>query len=205
MLSKKVDSLHLRKAEETNQADHEPKEVHESSSQDNVEWGSTEHLSERRYKNMQRDVKRGKRFVTIAGEERGYSDESTNEFADHNNEFYDSRLLPAQKRSLAEWQWKIKQIKRNHLPQEFKDIRAKCLRESEEKRVKKNGAVPAWLHDVTPPWDQGIGLAITRYNETIITNINRSIDELREQNAALCAQEDAANKKHGPRDGQGRR
>ncbi len=46
----------------------------------NVEWGSTEHLSERRFKNMQRDVQRGKRFITIPAEERGYSDESTNEF-----------------------------------------------------------------------------------------------------------------------------
>jgi hypothetical protein len=134
---------------------------------------------------MQRDEQRGKRFVTIPGEESGYSDESTNEWKNHDNQFYDSKLLPAQKIFLAEWQWKIKQIKRNHLPQEFKDTRVKCLREAEEKRV-MNGAVPAWLHDVTPPWD-------------------RSIDELREQNAALCAQEDAANKKHGPRDGQGRR
>ena len=43
-----------------------------------------------------------------------------------------------------------------------------------------------------------------RYNETMVVDFERKIAALRERNAASCAKYDAA-KKHGPRDGQGRR
>ena len=64
-----------------------------SSVKEDVVWGSTEHLSARRYK----DKQRGQRFNPIVGEENGRSDESGND-TDHDNCFYDSRLLPAEAR-----------------------------------------------------------------------------------------------------------
>jgi hypothetical protein len=165
----------------------------------NVMWGSTEHLSSRRYKNMQR----GQRFNPIVGEEKGYSSESGNEKEDEDNSLYDSRLPPADKRKLADCQWKIKKIKQQDFPKEYLEAREEWLKEAEAARI-KNGTVPVCLHDVAPPWDKGQGLALSRYNEMIVYNINHSINELRERNAASCAKLEAANV-HGPRDGQDRR
>jgi hypothetical protein len=162
-------------------------------------WGSTEHLSARRYKNMQR----GQRFNPIAGEEKGYSSESGNDREDEDNSLYDSRLLPADKRILADCQWRIKRIKQQNFPKDYLEAREDWLRDAEAARI-KNGTVPACLHDVAPPWDKGHGLALSRYNEMIVDNINHRINELRENNAASCAKHDAE-KLHGPRDGQDRR
>ncbi len=159
----------------------------------------SEHLSARRYKNMQR----GQRFNPIAGEEKGYSSESGNDREDHDNSLYDSRLLPADKKLLADCQWKIKKIKQQDFPKEYLVIREEWLREAEAARI-KNRTIPVCLHDVQPPWDKGQGLALSRYNEMIIFNMNHRINELRGRNAASCAKFDAA-KLHGPRDGQDRR
>jgi hypothetical protein len=164
-----------------------------------VLWGSTEHLSDRRFKNSQR----GKRLIPIAGEEPGYSSESGNEREDHDNTFYDPRMIPSDKTLLAQWLEKIRRIKRDDLPKEYLDMRQEWLRNAEEERI-KNGTVPPALHDVQPPWDKGRGLAQLRYNEMRVADFERRIAALRERNAASCAKYDAA-KKHGPRDGQGRR
>ncbi len=166
---------------------------------ENVMWGSTENLSDRRHKNMER----GQRFNPIVGEEKGYSSESGNDKEDQDNSLYDSRLLPADKRALADFQWKIKKIKQQDFPKEYLDKREEWLREAEAARI-KNGTIPVCLHDVQPPWDIGKGLAQSRYNEMIIYDMNRKISELRERNAASCARYDAE-KVHGPRDGQDRR
>ena len=104
---------------------------------------------------------------------------------------------------LAEWLHKIRRIKRNELPTEYLEIREQWLKSAEEERIKK-GTIPPVLHDVEPPWDKGKGLAHVRYNETMVIDFERKIAALRERNAASCAKYDAA-KKHGPRDGQGRR
>jgi len=162
-------------------------------------WGSTEHLSARRHRNAQR----GQRFNPIVGEEAGYSSESGNDREDQDNSLYDPRLIPADKRILADWQWKIKKIKQQDFPKEYLDVREEWLKEAEAARI-KNGTIPACLHDVPPPWDLGRGLALSRYNEMIIYDMNRRISELRERNAASCARHDAE-KLHGPRDGQDRR
>ena len=73
----------------------------------------------------------------------------------------------------------------------------------EEERVKK-GITPTILHGVEPPWDTGRGLAQVRYNEWRVADFEKKIAALRERNAASCAKFDSS-KKHGPRDGQGRR
>jgi hypothetical protein len=166
---------------------------------EDVMWGSTEHLSARRYKNMQR----GQRFNPIVGEEKGYSSESGNDREDKDNSHYDSRLLPADKKTLAACQWKIKKIKQQDFPKEYLDTREKWLKEAEAARI-KIGMIPTCLHDVQPPWDTGKGLAQVRYNEMIISGMNRTIKNLRERNAASCAKYDAE-KLHGPKDGQDRR
>jgi hypothetical protein len=137
------------------------------------------------------------------GEEKGYSSESGNDMEDRDNSFYDSRLIPADKKLLADCQWKIKKIKQQDFPKEYLVIREEWLREAEAARI-KNGTIPVCMHDVPPPWDKGQGLALSRYNEMIIFNMNHRINELRERNAASCAKWDAA-KLHGPGDGQGRR
>jgi hypothetical protein len=168
-----------------------------SSAKEDVVWGSTEHLSARRFKNTQR----GQRFNPIGGE--GYSSESGNDMKDRDNSFYDSRLVPADKKLLADCQWKIKKIEQQDFPKEYLEIREEWLKDAEADRI-KNGTIPASMHDVPPPWDKGQGLALSRYNEMIVSIMNHRINELRERNAASCAKWDAA-KLHVPKDGQGRR
>jgi hypothetical protein len=162
-------------------------------------WGSTDHLSARRTKNLQR----GERVNPIACEEKGYSSESGNAEEDHDNSFYDPRLVPSDKTLLADWQYRIKRVKRQDFPKQYQDVRDEWLRNAEDQRI-KNGIVPACLHDVEPPYDKGHGLALLRYNEMYVSNLDHKISQLRERNAASCAKYDAA-KKHGPTDGQGRR
>ena len=112
-------------------------------------------------------------------------------------------MIPSDKTLLAQWLEKIRRIKRDDLPQEYLDMRQQWLKDAEAERI-KNGTVPPALHDVQPPWDKGRGLAQLRYNEMRVADFERRIAALRERNAASCAKYDAA-KKHGPRDGQGRR
>ncbi len=100
-------------------------------------WGGTEHLSARCYKNVQR----GQRFNPIVGEEKGYSSESGNDREDQDNSLYDSRLLPADKKILADCQWKIKKIKQQDFPKEYLVIQEEWLREAEAARI-KNGTIP---------------------------------------------------------------
>jgi hypothetical protein len=157
------------------------------SAKENVVWGSTEHLSARRFKNTQR----GQRFNPIVGEEKGYSSESGNDMEDCDNSFYDSRIVPADKKLLADCQWKIKKIKQQDFPKEYLEIREDWLKNAEADRI-KNGTIPASMHDVPPPWDKGQGLALSRYNEMIVSNMNHRINELRERNAASCAKWDAS-------------
>ncbi len=162
-------------------------------------WGSTEHLSARRFKNSQR----GPRVNPIAGEELGYSSESGNDMEDHDNSFYDPRMIPSDKTLLAEWLHKIRRIKKKDLPVEYLEMREEWLRKAEQERI-NNGTVPTALHDVEPPYDKGKGLAHMRFDEMKIADFERRIAALRERNAASCAKYDAA-QKHGPRDSQGRR
>jgi hypothetical protein len=173
--------------------------VEPSNTKLDVLWGSTDHLSERRFKNSQR----GRRVNPIAGEEVGYASESGNEHEDHDNSFYDPRMVPSDKTLLADWAYKIKRIKQRDPPQEYLDVRQEWLRNAEQQRI-KFGTVPTVLHDVEPPYDQGRGLALMRYDEMRIADFEKRISDLRERNAASCAKYDAE-KKHGPRDGQGRR
>jgi hypothetical protein len=170
-----------------------------SSTKLDVLWGSTDHLSDRRFKNSQR----GKRVIPIPGEEPGYTSESGNEMEDQDNSFYDPRMIPSDKTLLAEWLHKIKRIKDNDLPKEYHDMRREWLQKAEEERVRK-GSIPTILYDVEPPWDTGRGLAQVRYNEWRVADFEKRIAALRERNAASCAKFDSR-KGHGPRDGQGRR
>jgi hypothetical protein len=173
--------------------------VESSNTKLDVLWGSTEHLSERRFKNSQR----GRRVNPIAGEEVGYASESGNEHDDRDNSFYDPRMVPSDKTLLADWAYKIKRIKQRDPPQEYLDVRTEWLKNAEQQRI-KFGTVPTALHDVEPPYDKGKGLALMRFDEMRIADFEKRIADLRERNAASCAKYDAE-KKHGPRDGQGRR
>ncbi len=162
-------------------------------------WGTTDHLSARRAKNLQR----GSRFNPIAGEEKGYSSESGNAEEDRDNSFYDPRLVPSDKKLLADWMHRIRKVKRQEFPKQYEDIRDEWLRNAESERI-KSGFVPACLYDVEPPYDKGHGLALLRYDEMYVSNLNNKISQLRERNAASCAKYDAA-KKNEPKNSQGRR
>jgi hypothetical protein len=170
-----------------------------SSAKEDVVWGTTDHLSARRAKNLQR----GPRVNPIAGEEKGYSSESGNAEEDHDNSFYDPRLVPSDKKLLADWLWRIKKINQQDVPKQYLDTREEWLKNAQEEYI-KSGFIPACLHDVEPPYDKGHGLAALRYNEMCVSNLKNKVNQLRERNAASCAKYDAA-KKHGPGDGQGRR
>jgi hypothetical protein len=170
-----------------------------SSAKEDVVWGTTDHLSARRAKNLQR----GPRVNPIAGEEKGYSSESGNAEEDHDNSFYDPRLVPSDKKLLADWLWRIKKINQQDVPKQYLDTREEWLKNAQEEYI-KSGFIPACLHDVEPPYDKGHGLAALRYNEMYVSNLKSKVNQLRERNAASCAKYDAA-KKHGPGDGQGRR
>jgi hypothetical protein len=135
-------------------------EKESSSAKEDVVWGTTEHLSARRAKNLQR----GSRVNPIAGEEKGYSSESGNADEDHDNSFYDPRLVPSDKTLLADWMHRIRKVKRREFPKLYEDTRDEWLKNAEIERI-KNGFVPACMHDVEPPYDKGHGLALLRYEE----------------------------------------
>jgi hypothetical protein len=151
---------------------------------------NTEDLSARRAKNMHRDMKKDRRFNPCVGEEVGCSSESGNEREDYENSQYDNRMVPADKKIRAELEWKIKKIKTNVLPKEFTTKRQKALQKA-QKEFEASGIFPSYLHGVKSPWDIGVGLAYTRYNEWILTELERQLSILRERNAQTCALEDA--------------
>jgi hypothetical protein len=163
-----------------------------------VDANTTEDLSARRAKNTHRDMKKDRRFNPCAGEEVGYSSESGNEREDYENSQYDNRMVPADKKVRAELlEWKIKKIKTNVLPKEFTTQRQNALQKAQAE-FEKTGVFPVYLHGVKPPWDIGVGLAYTRYNEWILTELERQLSILRERNAQTCALEDASKNTDGP-------
>jgi hypothetical protein len=56
-------------------------------------------------------------------------------------------------------------------------------------------STPVWLHDANPPWNEGMGLANTRYDETMLAKRERQADDLRERYIKMCVLEHAANSK----------
>jgi hypothetical protein len=163
----------------------------------------TEDLSARHTKNVHRDARKDRRFNPIAGEEVGYSSESGNEREDYENSHYDNRMVPADKKTRADLEWKIKSIKTNVLPKEYTTQRQNALQKAQTE-FEKSGIIPTYLSGVKPPWDNGEGLAYVRYNEWIRTQLERQLSLLRVRNAQNCALEDASKETDGPM-GQGRR
>ena len=106
-------------------------------------------------------------------------------------------MVPADKKVRADLEWKIKSIKTNVLPKEFTLQRQNAL-ERAQAEFESNGITQSYLHDVKPPWNIGVGLAITRYNEWILTELERQLSLLRKRNARDCALEDASKNTDGP-------
>jgi hypothetical protein len=119
---------------------------------------ATADLSERRAKNMHRDMRRGQRFNPNAGEEKGYSSESGNELEDFDNSQYDSRMLPADKKILADVSWKIKSIKTKVLHKEYTTQRQNAL-ENAQAEFEVNGKIPVYLHDVKATLEHWSGIS----------------------------------------------
>jgi hypothetical protein len=145
----------------------------------------------------QRDMTRGQRFSPNASEEKGYSSEGGNKLEDVENSLYDSRMVPADKKVLADVLWKIKCIKTKVLPKEFTTQRQNAL-EKAQIDFEVSGKIPAYLDGVKPPWNGGVGLAFTRYNEMILAKLEMQLSQLRESNAQNCKLEDASSDTNGP-------
>jgi hypothetical protein len=164
---------------------------------------NTEDLSARHAKNMHRDMKKGRRFNPCAGEEVGYSSESGNEREDYESSQYDNRMVPADKKVRTELEWKIKSIKTNVFPKEFTTQRQNALQKA-QMEFEKSWIIPTYLSGVKPPWNIGVGLSYVRYNEWILTELERQLSMLRVRSPQTCALEDASKDTDRPM-GQGRR
>jgi hypothetical protein len=151
----------------------------------------------------QRDLKKGQSFNPIAGEEKDNGSEGGNEMEDVENSLYDSRMVPADKKVLMDVLWKINCIKTKVLPKEFTTQRQIAL-DKAQREFEASGQTPVYLDGVKPPWNGGVGLAFTRYNEMIQAKLETQLNLLREGNAQACRLKDASLDTNGPR-GQGRR
>jgi hypothetical protein len=112
-------------------------------------------------------------------------------------------MVPADKKERASLEWKIRSIKTRDLPKEFREMRQKALQKAQTE-FEKSGAIPTYLSGVKAPWDIGAGLSYVRYNEWVLTELERKLSLLRVRNAQSCALEDASKNTDGPM-GQGRR
>ena len=99
--------------------------------------------------------------------------------------------------------YQIKRIKQNDLPKHFIKQREEDLDNAQADFISSK-KIPVYLDGVKPPWNQGTGQAIIRYNEMMIRKLEKKVERLRERNAALCTLEDSAKRTDGPR-GQGKR
>jgi hypothetical protein len=153
----------------------------------NVEHHDGDKWMERRAEHLARSRK-----VPIAGEE--YESESGNERDDYNHSWFDDRMTPADKTQLAKWLYQIKRIKAHDYSSDYIKQRSEGL-DVAQREYERRGSIPAYLNGVPPPWNEGVGLAITRFNEKIMDECNEEISNLRENNANRCALEDAEKKR----------
>jgi hypothetical protein len=164
----------------------------------------TDKVSEKRFSNMQKNLNRGTRGPSLVGDSNGDSSScSGNENEERDNALYDDRMVESDKKLLIDWMYQIKRIKRNDLPKHFIKQREEDLDNAQADFISSK-RIPVYLDGVKPPWNQGTGQAIIRYNEMIIRKLERRIEKARERNAALCTLEDAAKRTDGP-SGQGKR
>jgi hypothetical protein len=165
----------------------------------NVDHHDGDQWMERRAKHLARP-----RNNTIAGEE--YESESGNEWDDYNHSFFDERMTPVEKTQLAKWMYQIKRLKTQDYSTDYIKQRQLAL-DNAQREYERSGGIASFLSGVPPPWNEGTGLASTRYDEKIVDECAELIRELREKNANRCALDDAEKKRKsqsGP-GGQGRR
>ncbi len=164
----------------------------------------TDKISDKRFSNMQRNLKRDKRGPNLVGDSNGEGRScSGNENEERDNALYDDRMAEADKKNLKDWMYQIKRIKQNDLPLHFTKQREQDLDNAQVDFVDSK-KVPVYLEGVKPPWNRGTGQAFIRYNEMVVRKLERRIEKARERNAALCALEDAAKRTDGP-SGRGKR
>jgi hypothetical protein len=164
----------------------------------------TDKVSERRFGNMQRNLKRGTRGPSLVGDSNGESSNgSGNENEDRDNALYDDRMIESDRKDLVDWLYQIRKIRQNDLPKQFIKQREQDLDNAQADFISSR-KIPVYLDGVKPPWNQGTGQAIIRYNEMIIRKLEKRVERARERNAALCTLEDAAKRTDGP-SGQGKR
>ena len=103
-------------------------------------------------------------------------------------------MTPLDKIKLAKWNWQIKKIKAHDYSSDYIKQRSQAL-DAAQRNYERREEIPAYLSGVPPPWNEGRGLAITRYNEKILDECAEEISNLRENNANRCALEDAEKKR----------
>jgi hypothetical protein len=112
-------------------------------------------------------------------------------------------MIESDRKDLEDWLNQIRKIRQNDLPKHFIKQREQDLDNAQADFISSK-KIPVYLDGVKPPWNQGTGQAIIRYNEMIIRKLEKRVERARERNAALCTLEDAAKRTDGP-SGQGRR
>ena len=110
---------------------------------------------------------------------------------------YDHRLSNDDKRRIDEFERDIRRIKQRTASKNYVDARDKALNRAETAR-KSGKETPRWLKDARPPWNDGTGMAITRYDEMMIEEIRRHILDVRSDNATIRVLEDVDKAKGGP-------
>ena len=115
-------------------------------------------------------------------------------------------MTPVEKTQLAKWMYQIKRLKTQDYSTDYIKQRQLAL-DNAQREYERRGDVASFLSGVPPPWNEGTGLANTRYNEKILDECAELIRELREKNANRCALDDAEKKRksQGGPGGQGRR
>jgi hypothetical protein len=113
-------------------------------------------------------------------------------------------MIKSDRKDLEDWLNQIRKIRQNDLPKHFIKQREQDLDNAQADFISSK-KIPVYLDGVKPPWNQGTGQAIIRYNEMIIRKLEKRVERARERNAALCTLEDAAAKRTDGPSGQGKR
>jgi hypothetical protein len=137
----------------------------------------TDKVSEKRFSNMQKNLNRGTRGPSLVGDSNGDSSScSGNENEDRDNALYDDRMIEEERKDLVDWLYQIRKIRQNDLPKQFIKQREQDLDNAQADFISSK-KIPVYLDGVKPPWNQGTGQAIIRYNEMVIRKLEKRVEK----------------------------
>jgi hypothetical protein len=119
--------------------------------------------------------------------EEGDTSDSTDD-----DQLYDDKMLPEDKITLKKLQTSIKKTKQQNYSPRYLKTKDKVIRKAEKDRLCEQ-AGPAYLEEVTFPWNSGCGQAPMQYDYHQIDRLERKINKLRTINTAHVQLEYIAN------------